>query len=406
MSRGDKRYMSIQRAEELKREWTDRQVTVAGGVPELRRFSGLVGRVRTVNMNCRLLVEFNSSADIGWYDIDPQFVRAVIAKKATAEKTTVETTTNAAAGQHSSDTATTSTAIRPAATETTAPVSTAAADTRLSPLDQIRARAAAGRSPAASAPPVGSAAGSGKSTPLSAPQRTLDVSGSEILKSTAPAASELSPLEQIRARAHASPKSTTPKSTTPETPATQKPAELTSASTSESGNAGDARPESTSVAIQPATSGTPNKATPPRPIPPATIPPATFPAAVPNPVLQIRQQAAASDPGAAATSPETASVFDRIRQQASASESSPALPSASTETQASQPNTLFPGIENPVQSTFRGKKLPKQDDLTIVEGIGPKISELFHQNGIDTWRRLADAAPEHLRTILDDAGPR
>ncbi len=46
------------------------------------------------------------------------------------------------------------------------------------------------------------------------------------------------------------------------------------------------------------------------------------------------------------------------------------------------------------------------DDLTIVEGIGPKIAELLHQNGIDTFAQLADASIERLQAILVSGGPR
>ena len=48
----------------------------------------------------------------------------------------------------------------------------------------------------------------------------------------------------------------------------------------------------------------------------------------------------------------------------------------------------------------------KQDDLKVVEGIGPKIEELFHNAGIMTWRQLANTDPAHLKEILDAAGPR
>jgi len=47
----------------------------------------------------------------------------------------------------------------------------------------------------------------------------------------------------------------------------------------------------------------------------------------------------------------------------------------------------------------------KMDDLEVVEGIGPKIAELLHQNGINSWTELARADTGHLRTILDGAGP-
>jgi len=77
--------MPFEKAEKLKKEYTDKFVVVADGVPELRRFAGLTGVVKTVNMNGRALVEFAGTADISWYDIDPaylKFVDAPVAKKA------------------------------------------------------------------------------------------------------------------------------------------------------------------------------------------------------------------------------------------------------------------------------------------------------------------------------------
>ena len=48
----------------------------------------------------------------------------------------------------------------------------------------------------------------------------------------------------------------------------------------------------------------------------------------------------------------------------------------------------------------------KQDNLTVVEGIGPKIAEHLTNGGIDTWQKLADAPVERLKEILTAAGPR
>ncbi|MEZ6063327.1 MAG: hypothetical protein R3C19_23515 [Planctomycetaceae bacterium] len=73
--------MSIERAEQLKRELTDKWVVVAAATPELRRFAEYTGRVKTVNMNCRALVEFDGPVDISWYDIDPAFLTVVDAPK-------------------------------------------------------------------------------------------------------------------------------------------------------------------------------------------------------------------------------------------------------------------------------------------------------------------------------------
>lgn len=47
-----------------------------------------------------------------------------------------------------------------------------------------------------------------------------------------------------------------------------------------------------------------------------------------------------------------------------------------------------------------------QDDLKIVEGIGPKIEGLLKEAGIDTWQKLAESTAEDLRKILDNAGSR
>ena len=74
--------MSIERAEQLKKELTDKWVVVASGIPELRRFQDLTGKVKTVNMNCRALVEFDGPEDIGWYDIDPGCLTVVDGPKA------------------------------------------------------------------------------------------------------------------------------------------------------------------------------------------------------------------------------------------------------------------------------------------------------------------------------------
>jgi predicted flap endonuclease-1-like 5' DNA nuclease len=44
------------------------------------------------------------------------------------------------------------------------------------------------------------------------------------------------------------------------------------------------------------------------------------------------------------------------------------------------------------------------DDLKIVEGIGPKIEELFHKAGINTWHQLAASEVSKLKEILVAGG--
>lgn len=193
--------MSIERAEQLKREFTDRWVLVRDGVPELRRFQGLTGRVKTVNMNCRVLVQFDGPVDISWYDIDPTYLKVVDAplpKKVVVEEKKEKAVAPAGekpaakpagksplelareqAGAASGKTSAPPTGEKklspleqarlqgagnqPAAPKTAAP--TPSGDKKLSPLEQARLQGAAGNQPAASAPaPV--------ETPAPAPQPT------------------------------------------------------------------------------------------------------------------------------------------------------------------------------------------------------------------------------------------
>ncbi|MDF1696941.1 MAG: helix-hairpin-helix domain-containing protein [Saprospiraceae bacterium] len=48
----------------------------------------------------------------------------------------------------------------------------------------------------------------------------------------------------------------------------------------------------------------------------------------------------------------------------------------------------------------------KQDDLKAIEGIGPATDKLLRENGINTWRELADSTAEKIQEILTAAGSR
>ena len=69
--------MVFEHIEKLKQEYTDKFVVVDDGRPELRRFSGLTGLVKTVNMNGNALVEFDGLNNVGWYDIEVDFLKVV-----------------------------------------------------------------------------------------------------------------------------------------------------------------------------------------------------------------------------------------------------------------------------------------------------------------------------------------
>ena len=137
--------MSIERAEQLKKELTDKWVVVNSGVPELRRFQKLTGRVKTVNMNCRALVEFDGPVDISWYDIDPGALTVVDAPR-TKEKPSVTPQKQAASPPKAA----------PKAAGGGSPLdkiraqSGGAKPAGGSPLDKIRAQAGGAAKPAAS----------------------------------------------------------------------------------------------------------------------------------------------------------------------------------------------------------------------------------------------------------------
>jgi hypothetical protein len=64
--------------ENKKRQYTDKYVMVDPSRPELARFKDIVGQVKTVNMSGRALVEFmDYHLNVGWYDIDPEFLKVV-----------------------------------------------------------------------------------------------------------------------------------------------------------------------------------------------------------------------------------------------------------------------------------------------------------------------------------------
>ncbi|MEZ6056441.1 MAG: hypothetical protein R3C01_07025 [Planctomycetaceae bacterium] len=194
---------TIDEAEQLKKKLTDRYVVVRSATAELRRFSGLTGRVKTVNMNGRALVEFDGPVDIGWYDIDPSHLEVVAAPQPKAaaghEKPAAKGEAKPeakgapkAGGGSPLDMIRKQAAAKTAEGEaaTSAP---AGGGAKPSPLDLIRKQAAAKgetAAPVAAAAPEAPAATAPAATPAPAAKGADDTAG-------------LSPLEIIRRQAAA-----------------------------------------------------------------------------------------------------------------------------------------------------------------------------------------------------------
>ena len=77
---------------------------------------------------------------------------------------------------------------------------------------------------------------------------------------------------------------------------------------------------------------------------------------------------------------------------------------AALETQSKQSLSAASAIAAAVGFGFKPQKNGR-DDLTIVEGIGPKINDLLIADGIDTFAKLAAAPVARVQAILDAAGP-
>jgi len=140
--------MSIDQAETLKSELTDKFVVVANDVPELRRFAGLTGKVKTVNMNGRALVEFDGAADISWYDIDPSFLTVVDAPLPKAKPAEKKAAAKPAAAKKPSGGKSPLEQLRAKGAGAKADTS---GEKKLSPLEQLKQQGAAKAKPAASA---------------------------------------------------------------------------------------------------------------------------------------------------------------------------------------------------------------------------------------------------------------
>lgn len=71
---------------------------------------------------------------------------------------------------------------------------------------------------------------------------------------------------------------------------------------------------------------------------------------------------------------------------------------------ASKPQPLPEQVFRVMSGSF-GRRI-EQDDLQLVEGIGPKIAEQLSKHGLKTWADVATAKPAQLKKVLEEAGDR
>ena len=72
---------------------------------------------------------------------------------------------------------------------------------------------------------------------------------------------------------------------------------------------------------------------------------------------------------------------------------------------ATPPASPVPPTIDLAAAAAAGFRLRSADDLTIVEGIGPKIAELLTARGLQTFAELAVTPVDRIAAILQEAGP-
>jgi predicted flap endonuclease-1-like 5' DNA nuclease len=70
------------------------------------------------------------------------------------------------------------------------------------------------------------------------------------------------------------------------------------------------------------------------------------------------------------------------------------------------PSRLMAGGVDVTAAALAGFRVKGDDDIIIIEGIGPKIAELFNANGVSTFAQIAKMSVSEMSSILDKGGSR
>jgi predicted flap endonuclease-1-like 5' DNA nuclease len=103
--------------------------------------------------------------------------------------------------------------------------------------------------------------------------------------------------------------------------------------------------------------------------------------------------------------------------EAAAAPDAPAAQATPQSQQAEQPESAYVAVEQPAYAQVSEGRVPDQpaepeqpatapDDLTLIEGIGPKISAALIAAGVDTFAKLAALQPDQIENIVRSAGVR
>lgn len=123
------------------------------------------------------------------------------------------------------------------------------------------------------------------------------------------------------------------------------------------------------------------------------------PAPAPAPVASV----AATSAPVAAKAPTPAPAKAPTAKKPTAPKKKPATPKKVTAKPKAAPKKVAIDL---AAAKAAGFKIKAADDLTVIEGIGPKINDLFKSNGLKTFDQVASAKVSEMRAILDKGGAR
>ncbi len=115
-----------------------------------------------------------------------------------------------------------------------------------------------------------------------------------------------------------------------------------------------------------------------------------------------------------ATTPPAAKVADVPASSVTPVEKSPTPAAVAPKKATRKPATAKPKAATPAINSVidlaaakaAGISIKNADDLTVIEGIGPKINELFKDNGLQSFADVGNASVSQMRAILDKGGAR
>jgi predicted flap endonuclease-1-like 5' DNA nuclease len=70
------------------------------------------------------------------------------------------------------------------------------------------------------------------------------------------------------------------------------------------------------------------------------------------------------------------------------------------------PQRVMAGGVDVTAAALAGFRVKGDDDIIIIEGIGPKIAELFNANGVSTFAQIAKMSVAEMSNILEKGGSR